>query len=272
MKSIDKLTVGSLFSGIGGFELGFSWTGGFETKWMCEYDPHAQRILKQNFPGIPIYSDVRDICKTIHPEKVDCLVGGFPCQDVSEAGLRRGMSKGTETRSSLYHEFARIIGEIKPRWVVIENVRGLLSIDLGRGIGRVFRDLADMGYDAEGKVIRACSFGAPHQRQRVFIVAYPNGLLGTSTFFHAMSQESELGGIIDSDTPIIWNGVRFDGTAKLAIQNYKATLGTPVLFGVDDGIPDWLDRNTRLGNAVVPQVAQYIGELILEHERRIEGF
>jgi len=235
---------------------------------MCEYDLHAQRILGKNFPGIPIYSDVREVCRSIHPEKVDCLVGGFPCQDVSDAGLRRGMSKGSDTRSSLYHEFARIIGEIKPRWIVIENVRGLLSINSGRGVGRVFRDLSDMGYDAEGKVIRACSFGAPHQRQRVFIVGYPEGLLGKETLFPADKNSDNMGDYIRPVNPIDWNGVRFDGTAEGAVKSYKASMGTPVLFGVDDGVPAWLDRNTRLGNSVIPQITQYIGQCILDCERR----
>ena len=266
----EKLTVGSLFSGIGGLDLGLERTGGFEIKWQCEYDKHAQRILKKHWPGIPCYDDVRELYKTIFPEPTDLLCGGFPCQDVSTIGKRRGMSEGSGTRSSLYFEFARIIGAAKPRWVIVENVRGLLSIDVGRGVGQVFRTLSDLGYDAEGKIIPACSVGAPHQRQRVFIIAYPVGQLGEETLFSADTLNRNMG---DGGLPLErtdWNGIRFDGTRKGALESFKREMGQPFTVGVDDGIPDWMDRNTRLGNAVVPQVAQYIGECILRHERGLK--
>jgi site-specific DNA-cytosine methylase len=128
-----------------------------------------------------------------------------------------------------------------------------------------------MGYDAEGKVIRACSFGAPHQRQRVFIVGYPEGLLGEETLFPADKDSNDLGDYFRPVDSVNWNGVRFDGTAEGAVKSYKASLGTPVLFGVDDGVPAWLDRNTRLGNTVIPQITQYIGQCILDCERRVSA-
>lgn len=186
------MKIGSLFSGYGGLDLAVSSVTGGEVVWHCEWEDAPSKILETNFPGIPNYKDVTKVdFSTV--EKVDVLTGGFPCQDLSLAGKREGLKEGT--RSGLWIEFARAIETLKPRLVVIENVRGLLSAkahsdlehcswcmgkDGGkpnlRALGAVLGDLADLGYDARWTGVRASDAGAPHQRFRIFVVAYPRGL------------------------------------------------------------------------------------------------
>ena len=163
MKHLD------LFSGIGGFALAARWVG-WETVGFCEIDPYCQRVLRRHWPDVPIHNDIRTLDgNAIGP--VDIITGGFPCQDISWAGPGDGIGG---KRSGLWGEYGRIIGEIRPRLVVVENVAALLA----RGMGVVCGDLARIGYDAEWSTITACSVGAPHMRPRVFIVAYPNGVYG----------------------------------------------------------------------------------------------
>lgn len=165
------LTVGSLFSGIGGLDLGLE-RAGMQIAWQCEIDPYCREVLQKHWPEAVIYDDITKLSgRDVQP--VDVLCGGFPCQDVSMAGKRAGIEEGT--RSGLWSEYARLIGEIEPRWVFIENVPGLLSIDSGRGFGRVLYDLAIRGYDAEWDCISAASVGALHRRDRIFIVAHAHG-------------------------------------------------------------------------------------------------
>jgi DNA (cytosine-5)-methyltransferase 1 len=161
------VTVGSLFAGIGGFDLGFE-RAGFEIKWQVEIDPFARRVLEKHWPNVQRYEDVRTLNS---PEPVDVVCGGFPCQPHSLAG-RRG---GSADERDLWPEFARIIRAARPRWVVAENVPGLLSSDAGRFFGTVLGDLAACGYDAEWDCLSASAFGAPHIRERVWIVAHANG-------------------------------------------------------------------------------------------------
>ena len=167
------LTVGSLFSGIGGLDLGLEWAG-FETKWFCEIEEFPQKVLKQHWPEVPIYNDVREItADTVIP--VDVIAGGFPCQDISWAGIGRGidynLSEQEGTRSGLWWEMWRVIRNLRPRYVIAENVPALTH----RGLDIVLGSLAEIGYDAEWQTISAASVGAPHIRERVFIVAYPSG-------------------------------------------------------------------------------------------------
>lgn len=157
--------MGSLFAGIGGFELGFE-RSGFTTVWQVEIDSYCRRVLAKHFPHAERFADVRH-CGRHNLRPVDVICGGFPCQDISNAGLRAGMDG---ERSGLWTEFWRIIGELRPRYVVVENVAALL----GRGIGRVLGDLSEIGYDAEWEVISAADVGAPHLRERVWIVAHSN--------------------------------------------------------------------------------------------------
>ena len=183
------MKIGSLFSGYGGLDLAVAEVTGAEVAWHCEWEDAPSAILEKNFPGVPNYRDVSKVDFT-QVEPVDILTGGFPCQDLSLAGKRAGLNDGT--RSGLWSEFARAIEEIRPRLVVIENVRGLLSARANsdvehcawcmgeesgqpslRALGAVSGSLADIGYDCKWTSVRASDAGAPHQRFRVFIIAFP---------------------------------------------------------------------------------------------------
>ena len=166
------MNVGSLFSGIGGFDLGFE-RAGMRVSWQVELDPYCRAVLARHFPDAARFADVRAVgAGDLDP--VDLLCGGFPCQDLSAAGRGAGIDGA---RSGLWSEFARIVRELRPRYVVVENVPALLT---GKGkrwdrgpIGRVLGDLAEARYDAEWACLSAREFGAPHLRKRVWIVAYP---------------------------------------------------------------------------------------------------
>lgn len=183
-----SLKIGSLFSGYGGLDLAVSSVTGAEVVWHCEWDDAPSKILEAHFPGVPNFKDVSKVDWASVPP-VDILTGGFPCQDLSLAGKRAGIKEGT--RSGLWSEFAKAIDELNPRLVVIENVRGILSAtahsDLEqcawcmgeangepslRALGAVLGSLADLGYDAKWTGLRAADAGAPHERYRIFIIAY----------------------------------------------------------------------------------------------------
>jgi DNA (cytosine-5)-methyltransferase 1 len=186
------LKIGSLFSGYGGLDIGLMNVVDSEVVWHVEFDKAPSKILGHHWPDVPNYGDIRNIDWS-QVEPVDILTGGFPCQDVSLAGARRGLKDGT--RSGLWYEFVRAIEELSPRMVVIENVRGLLTARADSGmeypdellgyagkkpiltaIQAVLGSLSDLGYDARWSIIRASDAGAPHRRERVFIVAYPRGV------------------------------------------------------------------------------------------------
>ena len=240
-----KLEILSLFAGIGGIDLGLSRAGLGETVALCEADKEAQQTLRARFPGVPIYDDVRSLTAEmlgrdgIFP---NAIVGGFPCQDVSLAGGGAGLEGA---RSGLWREFARLIGEIRPELVLVENVAALL----GRGIGRVLGDLAAFRYDAEWHCIPASYAGARQLRDRVFIVAYPQRdcVQGRQTITAAWCQKSraeQLAGLVQ---PCAWptvSGSRDRGTGH--------------------GVPRGVHRNKQLGNAVVPQVVEILGHAILQ--------
>ncbi len=183
------MKIGSLFSGYGGLDQAVSAVTGAEVAWHCEWEDAPSAILEKNYPGVPNFKDVSKV-DWASVEPVDILTGGFPCQDLSLAGKRAGLKDGT--RSGLWSEFYKAIEIIKPRLVVIENVRGLLSATahsdveqcpwcMGnesgepalRALGAVLGDLADIGYDAKWTSVRASDAGAPHSRFRVFITAFP---------------------------------------------------------------------------------------------------
>ena len=186
------MKIGSLFSGYGGLDLAVSKVLNAEVAWHCEWEDAPSKVLEANFPGVPNYRDVSKVdWHSVEP--VDILTGGFPCQDLSLAGKRAGLQEGT--RSGLWSEFYEAIKILKPKLVVIENVRGLLSAKASNGMecgpeimgqlgdgpalramGAVLGDLADIGFDAKWQGVRAADAGAPHNRFRVFIVAYPNSV------------------------------------------------------------------------------------------------
>jgi DNA (cytosine-5)-methyltransferase 1 len=233
-----------LFSGIGGFSLGLE-RAGMKTIAFCEIDPFCRKVLKKHWPDVPIFEDVRTLTnEQVGP--VDVICGGFPCQDISVAGKGAGIEG---ERSGLWKEYARLIGEIRPRYVIVENVAALL----GRGIGRVLGDLAALGYDAEWHCIPATYIGAKHIRDRVWIIANPSsfGLEGPILTRDSVSQ----------------TGVAFDWCAPQRAHeqmdwNEWAT-ESPVL-GADDDVPECVDAVDALGNAVVPQIPELIGKAIME--------
>lgn len=163
---MDELTVGSLFSGIGGIELGLERAGGFRTAWFVENNPYSQAVLRKHWPNTPIYDDVTTVDFARLP-RIDVLTGGFPCQDISNAGKRAGI---TGSRSSLWKDYLRAISVLRPRIVFAENVAALTQ----RGLDVVLCDLAAVGYDAEWYCVPAAAVGAPHRRDRIIILAYPN--------------------------------------------------------------------------------------------------
>jgi len=186
---MKKLKIGSLFSGYGGLDLAVMNFLDAEVVWHCEFDKAPSAILEHHYPATPNFGDVSKIDFT-QVEKVDILTGGFPCQDLSSAGKMAGLQDGT--RSGLWIHFARAIQELQPKLVIIENVRGLLNAKADNGMeyaqedldviagrqpiramGIVCGDLADLGYDAKWCGIRAADAGAPHNRLRIFIIAFP---------------------------------------------------------------------------------------------------
>lgn len=260
---MKKLTVGSCFSGIGGLELGLEWTGGFETKWQIEMDAYASKVLEKHWPNVKRYSDIRDV---VRPEPVDLICGGFPCQDVSLAGKRAGLEG---QRSTLWREMFRLVCEVRPRWIVAENVRGLLSSDDGRFFGNILRDLAGIGYDAEWKMFLASKYGVPQNRWRVFIVAYPSRKNPNEVFFeNPLYAQGHYEGLdAKSGRPSLSHDEDCRTCAMSILGNGEgAALSNGNGSGKNGRIPLRMDRYKTIGNAVVPQVAQKIGEMILDYE------
>lgn len=276
----EKLKVLSLFAGIGGFDLGLERTGGFETVAFCEIDPFCQRVLAKHWPEVPCYYDVRTLAgKAVAP--IDVICGGFPCQDLSNAGLRRGIEA---ERSGLWSEIARLAGELGPRYIIVENVSALLSGPSewpGRWFGRVLGDLAALGYDAEWDCIPASYVGAPHQRDRVWLVAYPSEERQSEARQLRRIQLAEWlssGGQTSFSTND--RKERTEGSKPQQVSGFPAfpwcqdvrraedlrgrsDLPPPLFRGSRDGVPDWVDRIGSCGNAVVPQIPELIGRAIL---------
>lgn len=238
------MNVLDLFSGIGGFSLGLE-RAGMRTVAFCEIDPFARRVLAKHWPDVPCYDDVRSLTAErlaadgIAP--VDVICGGFPCQDISLAGKGEGLSGA---RSSLWFEYRRLVCELRPSFVLVENVAELLS----RGMDRVLGSLAALGYDAEWHCIPASYVGLRHLRDRVWIVAYPqrDGIQGRPIFTEAwcrQSREEQLAGLVQPGTWPEISSARDRGTGH--------------------GIPDGTHRNKSIGNAVVPQIPEAIGRAIM---------
>ena len=250
-----KLRVLDLFSGIGGFSLGLERTGGFETVAFCEIEPFPRRVLAKHWPEVPCYDDVR----TLTAERlatdgigVDVITGGFPCQDVSTAGFRAGMDG---ERTVLYTEIIRLCADIRPQYVIMENVPELLAL----GFGDVLGALAEIGYDAEWHCIPASVLGASHPRDRVWIIAYPaEGDEAPRKF----AGGETLGGWIAG-------AIQQAGISGFCQHEGKSTrrLGAePAICRRDDGLSYSMvqDQLSALGNAVVPQIPELIGRAILQ--------
>jgi DNA (cytosine-5)-methyltransferase 1 len=238
------VNVGSLFSGIGGFDLGLE-RAGMHVVWQCETDAYCRRVLAQHWPEVPCHGDVREITEV---EPVDVLCGGFPCQDISVAG--KGVRAGINgARSGLWSEFARLVGELRPRYVLVENVPTLRS----RGLGRVLGDLAALGYDAEWDCLPASAFGAPHQRDRLWIVAYPE-----------RARPSQPGSEPQPEGALV-RALDAGGEARPGDAGAWAT--EPSVGRVAHGVSGRVDQFRALGNALIPQIAEWIGRRILDYER-----
>jgi len=181
------MTHASLFSGIGGFDLAAEWMG-WNNLFHCEWNPFGQKVLKHHFPNSISYNDITKTDFTIHSGSVDILTGGFPCQPYSTAGKRLGK----QDERHLFPEMLRCIKEVKPRWVVGENVRGLVSWNEGLVFHEVYDDLEREGYEVQSFLIPAASVGAPHQRYRVWFVAYANNNGTRSRFGQVQRKNGEI--------------------------------------------------------------------------------
>jgi DNA (cytosine-5)-methyltransferase 1 len=278
------MIVGSLFSGIGGFDLGLE-RAGMRTAWFCEQDEFCQRVLAKHWPGVPCYGDIRELSgDAVGP--VDVLCGGFPCSDISLTGHGAGLSGA---RSGLWTEYARLIGELRPRYVIVENVAALRS----RGLGSVLGEMAALGYDAEWDCVPASAIGAPHRRDRIWLVAYPSSERGRARLREVGAREEA--GALHEPEPCdsgsaggagdVANADRFGRSEGLQLttrteQRPRARdaewagpgawaspwPAEPAIRRVVDGLPDRLDRCHALGNALVPQIAEWIGHRIMSYE------
>lgn len=228
------LRVGSLFSGAGLCDLGFH-RAGFRHRFFCEVDPYCRSVLARHWPDTPIYNDIRAAHGHELPP-IDVLTGGFPCQDVSNSGKRAGIT--ITTRSGLWYEYKRIISETKPRYAVIENVSGLLS----RGMEIVLQDLSELGYDAEWQSLSASALGAPHVRNRIFIVAYPHSLRPHSASGVLAPLGRDLAEHFQPGCVADWLGIRINRADRAAIRQ---AYGGCVLRRVDDGSAGGVDTAGR---------------------------
>ena len=233
---MTPLTVGSLFSGIGGFELGLERTGGFKTVWQCEIDPFCLKVLAKHWPDVKRFTDIKRMGVDEEIPCVDVICGGFPCQDISCAGKGAGIHA---ERSGLWWEMLRIVRLVRPRFVLVENVAALLN----RGLDEVLGSLAESGYDAEWACVPAAAIGAPHFRDRTFIISYP------------VCQ-------------------RFEGNKSIAYTRLprsaifsRAWCSESPPVRVANGVPARMDRLRALGNAIVPQCAQFVGQCLLDSIR-----
>ena len=239
-------TLGSLFAGIGGIDLGFE-RAGFATKWQVEIDPFCRKVLAKHFPHAERFEDVRN-CGAANLCPVDVIAGGFPCQDISNAGKRAGI---TGERSGLWKEYARIIRELRPRYVFVENVAALL----GRGMDIVLGDLAEIGYDAEWDCIEAEEVGAEHRRARIFILAYPHCSDGLVPKLSHLDRERK-----GMEEAFLYRGRRIYELGSVSSVDRRSSYSGIVRDF--NGIPAKMDRFRSLGNAVVPQIPELFARRI----------
>jgi DNA (cytosine-5)-methyltransferase 1 len=297
---MTKLKVLDLFSGIGGFSLGLERTGGFETVAFCEIEEFPRRVLAKHWPEVPCYHDVRELTADVLRQdgiSVDVICGGFPCQDISLAGLGEGLDGA---RSGLWSEIRRLVRDLRPQFLIVENVAALL----GRGLDRVLGDLASLGYDAEWHCIPVGRLGSPHERDRVWIVAYPDSGRGRTDasrrndadrtdarwtqadrLLRALPKPSSEWYLASSDVAYD-NGQRRRKyhSSEIAVSPEVTGLAGSIshdgwdtpwprfledICRVDDGLRGGLDKAAfaALGNTVSPQIPEIIGHAILEAER-----
>jgi DNA (cytosine-5)-methyltransferase 1 len=231
------LTIGSLFSGIGGLELGLEWAGLGPVLWQVERDEFRRSVLAKHWPDVPRWSDVETV-RAAQLHDVDLICGGFPCQDVSAAGKNVGIVRGE--RSGLWRYFARLVEQKRPPWVVIENV----AVGRNRWLCAVRTHLHQLGYRTRAMGIAARDVGAAHLRNRVFVVAHA----------HQKRCNARLLQPSGGTTPDPRSRSSAVGAFSWGIE--------PDLVRAVHGIPHRVDRVASLGDAVVPQAAQVVGEVI----------
>jgi DNA (cytosine-5)-methyltransferase 1 len=285
------MTHASLFSGIGGFDLAAEWIG-WDNIFHCEWNHFGQRVLAHHFPNSQSYNDITKTDFSIHSGKIDVLTGGFPCQPYSTAGLRKGK---TDERH-LFPEMLRAIKEIKPKWVIGENVRGLVSWGGGVVFNEVCDDLEREGYEVQPFLIPAASVNAPHQRQRIWFVAYSN-YKGRSCELRKIqkengeiSQRNNNAKFSNTNNVITYNSFSSRRGKNEWVRNRESNINykidekgiwsnfptKPTICGGNDGIPRELESTTfpkwrkesikAYGNAIVPQVAYEIFKAIQSFE------
>jgi DNA (cytosine-5)-methyltransferase 1 len=275
---------GSLFTGIGGMDIGLE-RAGMTCAWQVENDRYCRRVLARHWPEVPRYGDVR-LLTGKHLPAVDLIAGGFPCQPVSHAGRRHGKADDRW----LWDDFARLVGDLRPRYVLVENVPNLRH----HGFGTVLGDLAALGYDAEWEHLPAASVGALHIRDRLFLLAYTDraavqraggtGILGRAprTLTREALQRRWRGrapgdsGEAQLAVPDAASLGREQGrpgaragagqSRRFRLPAFDYWLSEPPVGRVVNGLPRRVDRLRALGNAVVPQVAEVVGTLIMEFE------
>ena len=271
------------FAGIGGFSYAATkLVGGYRTTQFIEIDPFCQKILKKHFPFTPIHDDIRTF--TAIPGQYDVICGGFPCQSISVAGNRAGITE--ESRSGIFYELMRVIRMVRPRFVVLENVAAILN----NGLDIVLGELSQAGYDAEWSVISASSLGACHRRSRWWCVAYTNDYGSPTSSISGLddqanndssegtNQVSKSSRSIESaDSTVIQSSTKSPNSYSKGLQrenfskmereiwaksssrrlnpDWRSYVSKPILRRGDDGLSYRVDRTKALGNSVVPQVA-----------------
>jgi DNA (cytosine-5)-methyltransferase 1 len=253
-----------MFSGIGGFDLAFR-NQGHEIVGACEIDEYARRIYRKQFPGVTIHNDATDL----HPQSLphfDVLCAGFPCQAFSVAGKRLGFD---EARGTLFFEIARVAKEKHPRYLLLENVRGLLSHDKGETIRTIFRILDEMGYDAEWQIINSKYF-VPQNRERIYIIGHLRGERTRQVFPIISESDSQLHGKQvqkpgRSGSHYLWKVDMSESTRRDILNRYSVRRMTPMEYERLQGFPDnWTEgisdtqRYKCCGNAVTVPVIEYI--------------
>ncbi len=280
---IEPLKILDTFAGIGGFTYAaHELVEGFQTTQFVEIDPFCQKVLKKHFPNVPCHDDIKTF--TAYPGQYDVITGGFPCQDISVAGRREGITD--QSRSGLFYELIRVIRLVRPKFVVMENVAAILN----NGLDIVLGELSQAGYDAEWSVISASSLGACHRRSRWWCVAYTNDY-GSSTSSisrlddqanndsskrsNQVSQSSR--GIESTNSRVVQSSAKSTNSNSKRLQrenfsemereiwaksasrrlnpDWRQYVSKPILRRGDDGLSYRVDRTKALGNSVVPQVA-----------------
>lgn len=251
MKSLE------LFAGIGGITLGAEWAG-IETVAFCERDPFCQKVLNKHWPAVPIFDDVKTLNKQALEERgidvgtIELISGGFPCQPWSEAAGDK--AKGKDDERHLWPEMFRLIHEIRPTWVVGENVANFARM----GLDDTLSDLESIGYKTQSFVIPACAVKAPHERKRTFIVAYSDSKRNDS------EEEYRVIGNRTEDMQERKYSQRKSSNKTKDIVSRTEWRNEPGVGRVVDGIPNRVDRCRALGNAVVPQQIYPIFEAIMK--------